>query len=399
MTSTRSTARRRRSIVAAVILIGAVGATAAVLTADDIDDGRSRTTRTTTAVEHRPLDRPPTTYRVVYRVENLAGGDRTVSTDELWVRRPFSSRLETRAGPPPGGDVSAVTISDFGLIASSGSNSEPLVLRVSPSAPNGDLRLNGVLDELVDDRGLRPRSDRDEIAGRACQVFRTGEPIGTGQLVTPTDEDYADVCIDAAGLVLSETWRVGGTILRRKVAVEVETDIALSDELFRPDARVLAADAGGGEVIALEPTSRPPATFWELDSAPEGFTHQGRFLVRPPGAPVGAQTTTVTKSEIVVDVYVAGADFVLVLQGSIDREPESDPDDRRVRLGPLKEGRLHVDVFGANVLARPDAVRYVRVMGTIEPDRLVAIAAELQPRPRGTLVPLGGVDDQGASRS
>jgi hypothetical protein len=285
------------------------------------------------------------------------------------------------------------------LIASSGSNSEPLVLRVSPSTPNGDLRLNGVLDELVDNRGLRPLADRDEIVGRKCQVFRTGEPIGTGQLVAPTDEDYADVCIDAAGLVLSETWRVGGTILRRKVAVEVETDIAMPDELFRPDAGVLAADAGGGEVIALEPTSRPPATFWELDQAPDGFTHQGRFLVRPPGAPVGAQTTTAaTKPEIVVDVYVGGPDFVLVLQGSIDREPESGPDDRRVRLGALKEGRLHLDVFGANVLARPDAVRYVRVMGTVEPDRVVAIAAALQPRPRGTLVPLDGVDNESSTR-
>ena len=37
----------------------------------------------------------PETYRVEYRVENRAGENLTTTTEKVWVRRPFNSRVET----------------------------------------------------------------------------------------------------------------------------------------------------------------------------------------------------------------------------------------------------------------------------------------------------------------
>src|SRR4051812_15449031 len=74
----------------------------------------------------------PTSYHIVYRVDDLAGGQAVVSTDELWVHRPFESRLETRDGAPPGGAVRSQTTSAFGSFSSATPGGRPLVTAVTP---------------------------------------------------------------------------------------------------------------------------------------------------------------------------------------------------------------------------------------------------------------------------
>lgn len=328
----------------------------------------------------QPLAPPPDTYRIVYRVENIAGGDRTVSTDELWVRRPFGSRLESRAGSPPGGAVASVVLSDFGLLASFGPNSSHQVVRVAPGTPNGDLRLATVLDELVTHGHLRPLEGTRRILGRTSQRFLTGEPIGTGRLLRPTNGDDAELCIDRAGLRLEETWRVGGgpSAQARRRGPD---GTSIPDEMLQPEAPVMPPEQGGGELIPVEPTSRPPATLWELPRTPEGFDHVGRYLFRPPGAPGDA---TVSRPETVFDACARGPDFVLISQGSISANENAPPDGRPVRLEHLGRAGVQGTVFGTSVLARPDAVRYVRVVSTLKPkqgsiDRLEPAASP--PRP------------------
>src|SRR5688572_11301482 len=43
----------------------------------------------------------PRSYRAVYHIETRAGGNLVETTEKVWVRRPFKSRIETFKGRPP----------------------------------------------------------------------------------------------------------------------------------------------------------------------------------------------------------------------------------------------------------------------------------------------------------
>ena len=51
------------------------------------------------------------------------------------------------------------------------------------------------------------------MAGRSCDVYRFGQPLGD-PIQKPKAGEYADLCIDRVGLVLSERWFLKGKLLR-----------------------------------------------------------------------------------------------------------------------------------------------------------------------------------------
>jgi hypothetical protein len=382
-------------LAAAVVVAGCSG--------DDGDDADAQAParRTTTTVRTLARDgsevvdatgalaaaEPLAAFRIEYRVENYAGGDNIVTTDELIVRRPFDSRLNAKAGPPPGAEVQSTTVSSFGKFESGSANSVAFATSVRPGVPSGDIRFDSALDALVGE-GLFERRERRRVIGRECQIYRTGEPVGTGRLTAPRAGEYADECIDATGLVLEEVWVTNGQPIRRKLAVTLDTQPQLDDGLFTLNAAPLPLETRGAAVIELTADSRPPATFWELDQPPAGFTHRGRYRVltaSPQAAPGAPQTLD---SDTVVDVYVSGPRLLLIEQAAV-AEPgnaEEGPG-RAVDAGQLGRGRVTAGVLGSTVVAYPDAARVVRVEGTLTPDELVRITASLRAKPAGTLTP------------
>jgi hypothetical protein len=330
----------------------------------------------------RPAD-PLLAYRITYRVDNYAGGDHIVTTDELIVRRPFESRLRAKAGAPPGGAVQSTTTSNFGVLQSSSPNAVAFSTFVPPGVAGGDLRFDAALEALVQ-QGAFERRERRQVLGRDCQVYRTGEPVGTGRLVKPADREYADECIDATGLLLEEVWVLDGAPIRRKLAVAFDGRPRLDADAFAIEAAPLPLEQRGAAVIELTADSRPPATFWELGAAPTGFSHRGRYRVvsAMPGAAPG---TAALATDSVVDVFVDGPALLLIEQGA--SPPTDDTQGRVVKVGELGQGRLTAGVLGSEIVARPDAARLVRIVGTLAPDELVRIAAALRPGPAGTLTP------------
>src|SRR4051812_3167120 len=109
----RMTPRRRRNrrapLVAGAVILGLV-VIGVVLSQVGSDEGVSRTGSVKIATKGQFTIGAIDSYRVVYRVENDAGGDHVLSTDDLTVRRPFESRLVSRVGAPPGTSESSVTI-------------------------------------------------------------------------------------------------------------------------------------------------------------------------------------------------------------------------------------------------------------------------------------------------
>lgn len=311
-------------------------------------------------------------YRVVYEVESFLAGARTVTTDIVSVRRPFESRIDTLGGGPPGAVRKGSVVSAFTYSGRVDDKGQSIAVSVRPVLAGGDLRFDGVLRALVDSGRLRSR-DRRQVLGRECHVYRSREPITGPGVEAPTADEHTDTCIDAAGLILEDVWVVDGEVLRRRRAVEVDTDPVFDDGVFSVDTE---APAAGEQVTALEPTNRPLPTVWELGVEPAGFEHQGRYAVVLGAPPAAAVTLT--------DVYTSGPHVVLVEQHDQAGDPAgTDPAARSVTAGELGPATVTSSVGGTVVEARPGGTQFVRVSGTIAAAEVLALARGLRPRDGG----------------
>lgn len=335
------------------------------------------------------ITRTPSSWHIVYRLEEETGADMRVSTDKVWVRRPFDSVLETWSGPPPGQELQVRQVATF----TRRTNGE-VTLELPPSIPASDVRLPGVLDAALAHGALVRLGVQKEIAGRRCEVYRSLQLLSAPVLRRPTDDEYGDSCVDEAGLVLEEVLVDGDDQLSRRVAVSVEEDVALGNDLFPVKERTAEVAQGGGRVRPLVPGNRPPGEFFELDGPLEGFESRGRWSVVPPQPEnfVDVQDdlqAPLRQRAAVSDVFVRGVDVVIIEQGGTrGGAPPYTPDEDapRIGLGPvLGDGEVVLSAQEVAVRVLLPGGRYVRVAGTLTPVELAAIAKRLTSQAGGTL--------------
>ena len=260
-----------------------------------------------TTVERVPADgpielgEPPAAYRIEYARELLTS--EVIDTEVVLGRPALDLRTER---------VDTLELTTLGVLETGPTDQERTALVISPMVAVGAPVVSGDLDVLVDE-GLAVDLQRaGTVADRACRFVRFGGDLGVAPLVEPTDDDHTDVCIDEQSLVLHEETTVAGRVTRRRTATDVETDPSLDDDAFTPSGERLPPDLGGGRVRRMTDDSRfPDVDFYELDDAPEGYEHLGRYVVAgdaevdPQGLP-GARTVTLA------DVYVDGTSLLVV---------------------------------------------------------------------------------------
>ena len=404
-----TTGRGRRWLIAigALTAVLAAAVVVALVTGgnDDADEGRS-TLLTATPVDGAsgPLavDQVPTAYAVSYELVNADGSNNvadtappassrtyTTSTETFRVRRPFATHIDSFDGSAADGDPAQTIISDLGLYATTSAGDEDQqVEAILPGAGIGDWRLDAVLGDLVDD-GTFVLGERRELLGRECQVYRTGSPLENYQLTKPTETTYADLCIDAAGLLLEQVAVEDGALLEHLTATAVDTAPALTDDDFAITGTPPGLDAGG---MLLTPIDGVPAdtSYWSFSQAPPGYTLTGRFTWQQNATDSasqgtgtdtssGAPTTVVTSY---VDVYTNGADVIVVLQGPTSVEPDSNADPAVDGTAPsLGEVTLQSKLTGAQLLAHPAQTPdwFVQVTSTTSRNDLMETSALLQP--------------------
>lgn len=365
--------RRRLKALAGVVAVAVVAAGAVFLLRDDGGGGPSaelqaqKVAGATGALAPSP---PPTSYRVVYRAEAYQGTERTVSTEEVAVQRPFDGRVAILEGEPPGGASRFEGRSTFGVYANYTDSGAVQAAADAPSVALGDLRLAGSLDELVR-QGLFVLGDRRRATvgseTRECQTYRTGSPIQSLKISAPTGTDYVDVCLDSTGLMLEEVIVAAGSPSQRLIATSLESEPTLDPALFRIDAERVGPDQGGAIVTEVDRATAPAPGYWAPATGPAGFAHHGRYKVE------GTNTSW-------VDVYVRGIDLVTIRQGT----PAAEPDlsefgaGTDVDLGPLGAGKLLLRTIGPTVVAHPGAEAFVHVTGTTSPADVQALASGLQ---------------------
>lgn len=335
----------------------------------------------------------PDAYRIVYEVR--AGT--TVTTDFVEVDRPFRSLVATRSGPPPGGRLTSGRISDLNRLLQR-SDDRWVELQLAPAMAASDLRLDRVLDDLVEAGDVERREVR-RVASRACQVHRLGGPVGGGTLlpVGSVAGEHADICIDDHGLVLSEEWTADGEVLRVRTAVDVDVDPDFDAGTFSVDgAEVLAADAGGGSARRVTDDSPFGARTWELREPPPGFELLGRWAVVRPRleiAPDPLAEPSAGRIAGIATVWVAGPDALVVEQGGTRdgaRPFLPHPDGKPVDLGALDLGEVVTDGRGTEARVAYVDGTFVRVWSTLPRDEVVRLARSLEAGPGGAPVAVEG---------
>ena len=368
--------RRRTIAVVIAVTVAAAAVTAlVVLRSDDDADPRagSRVVETDPGFVIGSSDEP---YRIVYRLGDLSDDRVATSIDEVWVRQPFESRLETSTGDElQGVQVSALDRLRFGTL------DEPLVVARVPGLAVSDVRVAPVLDEAID-AGLFVLREQREIAGRRCQVVRSGTTLGAGPLVEITDAEHADSCIDGDGLLLEEILYPQGAPTLHRIATEVDTDPAVDDDLFETGEITMPADEGGGSSLPVDPEVGAVGPFWttEGNDPPDGFERVGRYSVVPPQPERFAAETDPAIVAGVADVFVRDQDFVVVWQGGtvgrVDAYPPT-PGAPTVDGGAVGDGELQLSALGSELRFPQPRGRFVHVIGTLASDELAAIARSL----------------------
>ena len=332
-------------------------------------------------------DELPAAYRIVYEVRTSGGPDRpaTQTTEILQVSRPFRSLAVTRAGDA----LSSGRLTDLNRLAvfNGGRWQE---LQVPPAMAGSDLRLEGdVLSALERRDEVRP------VAGRPCQVYRAGGPVSAGDVLAVGDGDdgeTAELCIDAAGLVLSEAWMAADdSLLRSRVAVDVDVDPDFDADTFTiEDAEVLAATEGGGSAVKVdddEPFGDRTLMLGD-DALPAGFDLVGRWSIVHPklSAQPADPFADPTEGRVagIATVWVRGIDAVVLEQGGVaggDRAFQPHPRAEEVDLGELLDvGEVVTDARGTEVRVAYTDGSYVRVWSTLPRSQVLDLSRSLTPQ-------------------
>jgi hypothetical protein len=322
----------------------------------------------------------PRSFVITYRVERYDPTKVQVSTDKAEIRRPYDARLTTTID----GKVTGERASRFGaLVISTGDGPRSLV---SPPAPaTSDVRLSTALPDAVDRKLVEVREQR-EVIGRRCQVYRIGTTVVAGELAPIGSKagEYADICVDAHGLLLEEVWVKDGLPLQRRVAASLKLDVDLPDDRFTlPGEQALTIEQGNGFLREIEPDSAFEGTVYRLSDPPAGFTFRGRYIVSPPKlSPFQSPLESDSGVEQVsmVDVWDRGPDLVVLSQtiaAAAVALPDAATGAESVDL-PIGKAASILDLRSNEIrLALPEE-RFLRLTGTRPAADLVALVRTLR---------------------
>lgn len=317
-------------------------------------------------------------YRLVYRVTT----PEDATSEEHNVHRPFDAHVVLRDAD---GEITSERWSTLGSVVTRDAGGPAVELSVAAAPALGDSRLDRLGPELVT-AGHATEGGRRTVGNRACTEYTQQSVVGT--VPDGTDPGLEEAkplpavvtrCVDAQGIVLEERWRTpGGETLLTKRAVELSLDDV---DLEVPDGEALTAEEGNGSFRQVDDAAAPPfAEQFSLTPADE-FTRVGRFAVVPPRLRRTTAATTGAQLELYTDVWVRGADVVLLDQGA--GTAGATPFDaatawRPVTVEPFGELVLGGDTRTAEVRLPRAAGGFVRLVGTVPIDELLRLAATVR---------------------
>jgi hypothetical protein len=316
-------------------------------------------------------------FVIRYRVVDAGVPDVHVSDETVTVRPPFDVRAVRKID----GKTDVVEITTLGRRWSQQGEATPLNVELPPAwAPPIPVRASALADAVAG--GVLERREVREVAGRRCQVFRSGERMTAEHLSPPSAATHVDSCVDADGIVLEEVVVTDGQPSTRRLAVETQFGATLPAEAFViPDGPVLDAKSGGGVTKPADPAVRLPGTLYEPASLPAGFARVNRYNVIPPQPEnFNDPQRSGYRRAAVTDVFVSGGDVIVIEQGGTleGRDAfEGQAAGEAIDVAPLGPGEAYFSGTGAEVRVKLAGGRYLRLMGTVPLSALVEAAKSL----------------------
>lgn len=282
------------------------------------------TTTTTTPPDPVPVEDllvpgpavdPPQAYRITY--ETVENG--LARTEEWTVQRPYESLIMSRRGDVvlEGTSTSRRTLQTYLADRSGWLAIQPELHRAAfdqhPAAAVGAMEALGLVEVL----------GQEEHLGRACTVYRTGQPPSAGEATAPSDAEHTDVCIDDAGLVLHERWEIGGVVVVERTVTAFELEPEIDPASFEPGPVVDADDALSRvfSTIAVEADEETLERLETVVPVPEGYTEDGAVFRASDGG-VGAGGASVPGSAEIVRFYSSGPALLEVSEVFVDGDAD-----------------------------------------------------------------------------
>lgn len=372
----------RRRVLPALVLAVAVAVSVVALVSSRSDGQRF-------TAYHGPLPHfsVPSGYHITYAI---TGG----SSEDLFVRRPFES-YDARTTHKRPALTMAFRLGEQVTRSRSGPAS---LVHTAMSPALRDVRLDAVARDAI-------RTNRLRLIGRAsvlkttCYVFRSAAPLNSGPLERIGRRSYVDSCVDRRGLVLYERTVTKGKVTSERRATRARVGDAASEANYQMAGDPFPPERGGGGVHEVTVDSRPPSgPFWDVPSAPSGFRHAGRYALVPSQPQAYSNMTPSSMNAFglpnslvasIDDAYTRGPDAIVIEQGSTVNDAKFAPaaGGEDVDLGPvLGHGQLLFSASASEVVAEPhEGRRFVRVIGTVPPLELIAIARSMTLQPPGTM--------------
>ena len=224
--------------------------------------------------------------------------------------------------------------------------------------------------------------ERRRVLGRTCQVLRTATILATGTWRHRRAQDRAETCIDAAGLVLEELLVVDGSVLLRRLAIELDLDPDVDDAAFEVGEQTVPVDSGGGFVAETEPDSRQPGTFFQSRA---GRHAAGRYVVIRPSrrtspTPSGGASSAHLPQRRVRRRRLGGGPGPGGTLGGV--HPFPDRQGIEVEVPGLGTAPLSYGRTGPTLLVSRDGGKFLRARGTVEPEVLVESCSAVCARSR-----------------
>jgi hypothetical protein len=314
----------------------------------------------------------PLSYQVLYRTDTTVGGQDVTRWESLTVVRPFEAADFTYNGRPTGGEapVSGYLSTDRALYDVDASGLHRVAGR-QPGVPAGDQDLVTQLPDLLARHLAAETGSVRSVVGRPCRVYRLFEPPSGAIKPLADSGDHDDVCLDGAGIVLSETWTYHSQVVFSRVAVSARLSasgipsVAGATEV--PSGPSLIVDAAPRSALAAPPT-------------PDGFQAAGAYDFTLPDP----QNSHALQASSVVWVFSRGTDVVTVeagteASGALPWMPSDTPvvDVTLPLIGPAQTA---IRSDGAEVRIDLGRGQWVRVRGTETAAWLVRYAAGLRKR-------------------
>jgi len=255
-----------------------------------------------------------------------------------------------------------------------------LVSGRQPGPPSGDQDLADELPSAVKLGLARDTGTSRSVAGRSCRVFGFAEPPSGPIRHLDNAVGHDDLCIDAEGLVLAETWTYHGRVVERRTATSVTVGAPWPGEVPRPPSTSNAGAAGPGAAL-VERTPRP-RSFLVAPPVPTGFHSAGEpvaFRLPDPQDPTRMVAATV------VWAFVEGPRVITVEAGLESNRQlpwrAGDTVTEEVQLPTLGPASIALRSDGPEVRINAGGGRWVRVRGTVPPLTLESYARELRLSP------------------